>query len=70
VLGLDRVGVTDDFFRIGGNSILAIQVSSLMSESLDFDINVADMFYLKTIRALIQKITIALKNANNIEWDV
>ncbi|MGH3656478.1 MAG: non-ribosomal peptide synthetase, partial [Micromonosporaceae bacterium] len=28
VLGLDRVGVTDNFFALGGDSILAIQVAS------------------------------------------
>ncbi|MEN0053347.1 MAG: amino acid adenylation domain-containing protein, partial [Mucilaginibacter sp.] len=27
VLGLDRIGITDEFFRLGGNSILAIQLS-------------------------------------------
>ncbi|OXG01530.1 phosphopantetheine-binding protein [Flavobacterium araucananum] len=49
VLGLDRVGVTDNFFRIGGNSILAIQVAHLMSKALKFDIKVSDIFRLKSI---------------------
>ncbi|NOU19599.1 MAG: amino acid adenylation domain-containing protein, partial [Bacteroidales bacterium] len=53
VLGLDRVGVTDDFFRVGGNSILAIQLSHRMSRTLGCDIKVADMFRYKTISQLL-----------------
>ncbi|WP_425390980.1 amino acid adenylation domain-containing protein [Ekhidna sp.] len=53
VLGLDRVGITDDFFRIGGNSILAIQVSHRMSQSLKTEIKVADVFLYKTISQLL-----------------
>ncbi|MFW0740068.1 phosphopantetheine-binding protein, partial [Flavobacterium sp. T12S277] len=52
VLGLDRVGVTDNFFRIGGNSILAIQVSHRMSKLLDCSIKVADIFQFSTITKL------------------
>ncbi|NOU19052.1 MAG: amino acid adenylation domain-containing protein [Bacteroidales bacterium] len=53
ILGLDRVGTTDDFFRIGGNSILAIQVSHRMSKVLNFDVKVADIFKYKTISQLL-----------------
>ncbi|MEP7107701.1 MAG: amino acid adenylation domain-containing protein [Ferruginibacter sp.] len=49
VLGLERVGITDDFFRIGGNSILAIQLSYRMSNALGYDVKVADLFRLKSI---------------------
>src|SRR5690606_28846371 len=34
VLGVEKVGITDNFFRIGGNSILAIQASHRMSKVL------------------------------------
>ncbi len=53
ILGLDRVGITDDFFRIGGNSILAIQVSHRMSKVLNFDVKVADIFKYKTLSQLL-----------------
>ena len=52
-LGLERVGITDDFFRIGGNSILAIQVSHRMSKVLEYDIQVADIFRYKSISQLL-----------------
>ncbi|WP_299316055.1 condensation domain-containing protein, partial [uncultured Aquimarina sp.] len=51
VLGLDRVGVTDDFFRIGGDSILSIQVSSRIRQA-GFNCQVKDVFFHKTIRKL------------------
>lgn len=54
ILGLDRVGVRDDFFRIGGNSILAIQVSHRMSEELGCEIKVSDIFKNKTISLLLK----------------
>lgn len=54
VLGLDRVGVTDDFFRLGGNSILAIQVSHRMSKAMKCDVRVADVFRLRSVAALSQ----------------
>jgi amino acid adenylation domain-containing protein len=54
VLGLERVGITDDFFRIGGNSILAIQVTHQMSSALACEMKVADVFKLRTIHALLE----------------
>jgi hypothetical protein len=52
LLGLDRVGTRDNFFRIGGNSILAIQLSHRMSKELGRHISVADIFKHKTIERL------------------
>ncbi len=53
ILGLDKVGIADDFFSIGGNSILAIQVSHRMSKVLGYDIRVADVFRLKSIDEIL-----------------
>ncbi|WP_244285485.1 non-ribosomal peptide synthetase, partial [Flavobacterium araucananum] len=50
---MDRVGITDNFFRIGGNSILAIQVSHRMSKALDCYIKIADIFKYKTVLDLL-----------------
>ncbi|AVC44606.1 hypothetical protein B4919_07355 [Francisella tularensis subsp. novicida] len=55
VLGLERVGVTDDFFRIGGNSILAIKLSHRLSKVLDKQISVADVFRTRNIKNLISE---------------
>lgn len=52
VLGLERVGVTDNFFRLGGNSILAIRLAHRMSTELGRDIPVSAVFDRKTVRGL------------------
>ncbi len=44
VLGLECVGVTDNFFRMGGNSILAIQLCHRMSKALGWNVKVVDLF--------------------------
>ncbi|CAL7867289.1 hypothetical protein FUSNEC_GEN_295_03220 [Fusobacterium necrophorum subsp. funduliforme] len=56
VLKVDKVGVSDNFFKIGGDSILAIKVYSKISEK--FDISINDIFKYSTI---IKMATIAQK---------
>lgn len=56
IIGIDRVGVSDEFFRIGGNSILAMLVSHRMSNILGCDVKVAEIFKYKTISQLLASI--------------
>ena len=44
VLGLDRVGVHDDFFAAGGHSLLAIQLVSRIREELSADLPLHILF--------------------------
>lgn len=66
VLGVERVGITDNFFRIGGNSILAIQVSHRISKALKRNVKVSDMFKYTTINMLNENI--ALLEAEGVGW--
>jgi non-ribosomal peptide synthetase component F/SAM-dependent methyltransferase/acyl carrier protein len=43
-LGLDTVGVDDDFFALGGFSLLAVQVTTRLQEEFGLDIEVALVF--------------------------
>ena len=43
VLGVEQVGITDDFFQLGGHSILAIQLSHRMSQALNRVVSVKDI---------------------------
>ncbi|PWN68629.1 hypothetical protein C1631_018305, partial [Chryseobacterium phosphatilyticum] len=54
VLGLDaaNIGIHDDFFRLGGNSIMAIKLISKMKQVLDIRVEVAAIFSHKTIASL------------------
>jgi amino acid adenylation domain-containing protein len=56
LLGLEKVGITNDFFMIGGNSIMAIQVSHKMNKILKTPIKVSDVFKFKSIQALLENI--------------
>lgn len=46
ILNLPLVGINDDFFLLGGNSVKAIRLVSLLQQ--DLNITVADLFKLKT----------------------
>ncbi|PHM30481.1 non-ribosomal peptide synthetase [Xenorhabdus innexi] len=52
VLGLERVGVEDNFFRIGGNSLSAIKLIAAIRRVLATEISLAQLFELKTITGL------------------
>jgi mycobactin phenyloxazoline synthetase len=53
VLGVDAVGADDDFFALGGDSVLATQAIARVRAWLDTpDIIVADIFATRTITAL------------------
>ncbi|WP_150467988.1 non-ribosomal peptide synthetase, partial [Francisella sp. SYW-9] len=55
VLGLERVGITDDFFRIGGDSIVSIRLVGKLRKS-GFNISVADVFNYRTVQKLLNNV--------------
>ncbi|MEM7586450.1 MAG: amino acid adenylation domain-containing protein, partial [Acidobacteriota bacterium] len=52
VLGVERVGVHDNFFDLGGHSLLFVRIHSLLAELLDEPPSVVDLFHYPTVRAL------------------
>jgi amino acid adenylation domain-containing protein len=50
VLGIGQIGIDSSFFNIGGHSLLAMQVVSRLSDSLNLDIPLRLMFEKPTIR--------------------
>ncbi len=54
VLNVERLGIKDDFFKLGGNSILAISLAHKLSNALDLEIKVADIFSYKNVSELIE----------------
>ncbi|MCF8466940.1 MAG: LLM class flavin-dependent oxidoreductase [Sneathiella sp.] len=51
-LGLAEVGVTDNFFDLGGHSLLVVQVQRRLKELFDREVAITDMFRFSTIQAL------------------
>ncbi|WP_225732754.1 condensation domain-containing protein, partial [Nocardia sp. JCM 34519] len=56
LLGVERVGVDDDFFELGGNSLVATQVVARLSAALNADIGVRAMFEAPTVAALAARV--------------
>ncbi|MCA9501381.1 MAG: hypothetical protein KC588_19480, partial [Nitrospira sp.] len=52
VLHLENVGVNDNFFDLGGHSLLLIQVHSRLREQLEQPVSQLDLLKYPTIRAL------------------
>lgn len=59
-LRLKKVGIFDDFFRVGGNSLNAIHLTSLLQH--EFNINMSDVFKLRTPADIAKKIPFAQRN--------
>ncbi|MGK8501584.1 non-ribosomal peptide synthase/polyketide synthase [Nocardia asiatica] len=56
VLGISRVGVDDDFFELGGNSLIATQVASRLGIALDTRVPVRMLFEASTVAALAARV--------------
>ncbi len=52
VLGVDRVGLDDDFFALGGDSLIAIRVSARLQSALGREVSVRSLFDASTVRGL------------------
>lgn len=61
ILNLEKIGMTDDFFEVGGNSILAIQTAHQMTRVLNTTIKVADVFNDKTIQKILENCSLDTK---------
>jgi nonribosomal peptide synthetase DhbF len=61
VLGLDGVGVEEDFFALGGHSLAATQVLTRLRDSLGVDLPVTALFERSTVAQLAELISERLK---------
>lgn len=52
VLGLSEIGVDDDFFELGGNSLVAVQLAARMRDQFGVDVSIASLFDHPTIRSI------------------
>jgi acyl carrier protein len=65
VLGLpkEKVGIQDDFFRLGGNSILAIRLVNKLNKELKSQLRVSTIFQKHTVEKLTKYLELEIKNA-------
>jgi acyl carrier protein len=56
VLGIDHVGVNDNFFKLGGDSLMAIQLGTRLRETLGIEVPINELFGEPTIAGLASRI--------------
>jgi acyl carrier protein len=59
VLGVERVGVNDSFFDLGGDSISAMRLVTSVNKALNVDLAITTMFEVPTVRTLSQHLRTA-----------
>jgi len=62
VLGISEVGVYDDFFELGGDSLLAIQIISRVRQNFSVEPRMRDFFDASTVASFTEMIEQAQKN--------
>ncbi len=55
-LGIEQVGIIDEFFELGGDSLLLMQVHANLGEVTDVSVPIADLYNFPTIKALAASI--------------
>ncbi|MFF9259516.1 amino acid adenylation domain-containing protein [Streptomyces longwoodensis] len=63
VLGRDRVGLDENFFDLGGNSLLLVTAQSAVNSAFDADVSVVDLFAHPTVRALARHLAATARPA-------
>src|SRR5262249_42576622 len=57
VLAVDRVGIHDNYFELGGHSILMIQVHARLKTLLNRELSITDLFRYPTVSALAKHVS-------------
>jgi non-ribosomal peptide synthase protein (TIGR01720 family) len=63
VLARETIGVNDNFFMIGGDSIKSLQIASRMNEA-GYRLEIKDLFRYPSISALAPRVTVAERTAD------
>lgn len=69
ILGMqeDKISLNDDFFSLGGHSILAIKLINQMNNNLDASLALSDLFAYRTPKLLVKRMEDYLSNSNNLK---
>jgi hypothetical protein len=57
VLGVQEIGMLDNFFDIGGHSLLAVRVHSRLKQDVSPNLSITDLVRYSTVRALAAHIS-------------
>ena len=68
VLSVQNLGIHDNFFDLGGNSLLMIRVHQQLTEQLNIDLSVLDLFRYPTISSLAEYLSRINKNFSSVVY--
>ena len=54
VLDVEDLGIDDDFFRLGGNSLAAVRLVNSIKQEMSVDVSIRDVFTFPTVRRLCE----------------
>jgi amino acid adenylation domain-containing protein len=57
LLGIEKVGIYDNFFDLGGHSLLIVRMHGRLTEELGADLSLIDLFQRTTVSALARYLT-------------
>jgi acyl carrier protein len=57
VLQLEKIGINDNFFDLGGHSLLMLKVHHQLDEAFEKEVSIIDMFQYPTISSLATHLT-------------
>ncbi|WP_218179829.1 thioester reductase domain-containing protein [Pseudomonas gingeri] len=59
LLGVDKIGITDSFFDLGGNSLSAVQMMARVRETFGTSLSLRQLFEKPTVHALAQMLDVS-----------
>jgi non-ribosomal peptide synthetase component F/acyl carrier protein len=66
VLGVDRVGVDESFFDLGGDSLTAMRAVAAMNTALDINLAVTSLFHAPSVKSLSQQLNTSPNPASEL----
>jgi acyl carrier protein len=60
LLGVENVGIDDDYFELGGDSLMAAQFISRLREAFEVEIPLQTLFEAPTVKSMVDKIEMLL----------
>ncbi|NEP51637.1 MAG: amino acid adenylation domain-containing protein, partial [Moorea sp. SIO3C2] len=67
ILEVNQISVDDNFFEVGGDSLLATRIVSQIRESFQVDINLRDFFEAATIKDVAEYLEVALQAKQTLQ---
>lgn len=58
VLGVEKVGLHDNFFDLGGHSLLLVQLHAKLRKTFKTELSIIDLFSLPTVTSLVKSLSI------------